>query len=431
MKTFTKQLLRTLLWKAVHRLAAIENPTIVAVTGAVGKTSTKEAIALVLEQSGKPVRKSIANLNTDIGVPLSILGYHKVPSSLGARMRLLGRLLLVPQKPYNHPFYVLEYSADHPGDIGFLTHQLPPQDAVITQIVPAHMQAYASFDDLVTEKMTLVKDLKDQGVAILNADDPKQKERSKDLKNVIWYGLREQAGKQPGVWGHDLEFTKKGWKFRVSFVRPKGMDAIGAVQFQTFAVQTRVLGKHHLYSLLAAAAIGMQEHVPSAKIKAALEAYKLPPGRGGLIDGQRGMSIIDDTYNASPEAVKQGLDMLQELRTPTRRSVVVLGNMNELGEMAESLHKEVAAYAANKADFLVFIGPFGSVMAKEAEKAGHLGHRSMSFLTPEQFIDRIDQVVKRDDLLYIKGSQNGVRLERVVKKLMAHPEEAATLLVRQ
>ncbi len=182
------------------------------------------------------------------------------------------------------------------------------------------------------------------------------------------------------MWGHNLTFTEKGWKFQISFLRAKSLDTIGTSQFQSIRVQTRVLGKHQLYSLLAAAAVGMQEKISTTTIQEALEAFETPPGRGRLIAGQKDISIIDETYNASPESMKQGLDMLEEMRRPDRRSVAILGTMNELGGVTKEIHTEVARYAARKVDFLVFVGPFGEDMAKEVQMAGHPINQVMSFL---------------------------------------------------
>lgn len=114
-----------------------------------------------------------------------------------------------------------------------------------------------------------------------------------------------------------------------------------------------------------------------------------------------------------------------------RRVVAILGNMNEFGDKAEAAHIEVARYAPGKVDYLILAGPFASLMAKEAEAAGLASHQVIAFQTPEQLLDKLDQLVQRGDVVYIKGSQNKVRLERAVKLLMEHPEQAEQLLARQ
>jgi UDP-N-acetylmuramoyl-tripeptide--D-alanyl-D-alanine ligase len=404
---------------------------VVAITGSVGKTSTKEAIALVLSKSGRSVTKTYGNMNTETGVPLSLLGYTEAPQGMKGWMGVIAKSWLTsPFKYSKSPFYVLEYSADKPGDIALLAGHIPFEIGVLTSIVPAHMQAYPKFEDLVKEKLSIMTGLKKGGQMILNADDPVQVKAGKGMDSVLWYGIASGGAKKTGVWAQDIELTAKGLKCRIDWIVAKSMDGIGRHQLQSISVQTALLGKHQLHSLLAAAAVGFQAKIPAAEIAKALEEYRLPAGRGVIIEGIKDMTIIDDTYNASPESVKSGLDMLREF-AGKRRTVAILGNMNELGDFAPQAHKDVATYAAGKVDFFVGIGPLGESMAAAIQEAGQASHTVISFVKPETAIIKLDQLVKRGDVVYVKGSQNGVRLERLVKRLMAHPEQAEQLLVRQ
>ncbi|MEI6478104.1 MAG: UDP-N-acetylmuramoyl-tripeptide--D-alanyl-D-alanine ligase [bacterium] len=432
MKQLLKNLVIGLLWKRVGLRVLRERPVVIAVTGSVGKTSTKDAIALVLEKGKRQVVKTVGGLNSDIGVPLSLCGFDQSPATSAGWLKVLARVLLMPPRLRVHKgaYYVLEYSADKPGDIAYLASKLAPNVAVLTRVVPVHMQSYASLEDLAAEKFSLVAGLKSEGQAVLNADDPIQVAKGKELSNVLWYGVRESALKQPGIWGHSLRLGEKGWIVQIDFVIAKKMDSIARQQMQTIQVESSLIGRHQVDCLVAAAAVGFQQGIPFDAIRTALQGYQVPPGRGRLIPGRRDVEIIDDSYNSSPESAKAGLEMLRPFARK-RRVVAILGNMNELGELTESSHIEVARHAAGKVDYLVAVGPQSTPMVRAAEEAGMPSHQVLAFQTPEQLLDKIDQIVNKGDLVYIKGSQNKVRLERAVKALMAHPEHAEQLLARQ
>lgn len=427
MKSFLRSFLVAILWSRFLQKVSREHPKVITTTGSVGKTSAKEAIALVLEGSEQPVFKTWGGLNTEIGVPLSFLGFKEMPTGLGGAVKLLARLIFPPRNAKNG-YYVLEYSADKPGDIAYLTQKLAGNIRVITKIAPTHMGAYISFQELVTEKLSLLDDMHGNDIAILNADDPEQKTGN---KNVLWYGFSESKNK-PGVWGREIQQTEKGLQFTIVFNLKQAMDGVvkKSAKTHSITVQTQLIGKHQLYSLLAAAAVAFQEGIPAATIKKQLELYMLPAGRGRLIEGVKGITIVDDTYNSSPESVKAGLQMLKPF-AKDRRVVAILGTMNELGDLAEKAHQEVAEVAAKTTDYLIVTGPEGPSMIKAAKKVGMPAHNVIQFKSPEQLIYKIDQLLKKEDVVYIKGSQNNVRLERLVERIMAHPKQAPSLLVRQ
>jgi len=212
----------------------------------------------------------------------------------------------------------------------------------------------------------------------------------------------------------DLKLTNAGWSFAIDDLQ----------------IQSRLIGKHQIYSLLAAAAVGAELGVESEKIKAALENYQLPPGRGRIIEGIRDSIIVDDSYNSSPEAVKSGLAMVAEFRSK-HRLVAILGRMNELGEKSEAAHAEIGQHAADKVDLLILVGEFAAKTADAAKQAGIEAYKVLCFETPENLMDDVRDLIQDNDLIYVKASQNGMRLERVVKKIMAHPETARENLVRQ
>lgn len=433
MRKLVKNLILSILWRGVTKKMRQDKPRIIAIAGSVGKTSTKEAIAEVLKTTGRPVLKTIGNLGTEVGIPLSLLGFNDIP---GDPLSWLGVILTAIFPPIldseQKPYYVLEFASDKPGDIAYLAKRLPPDLVIATQVAPAHLEHFTNLDEFVAEELALFSFLKPDGYAVLNADDPYQRELDSKLPRVIWYGLREEkpSAHQDGVWMHHLEMKEKGLKGVLEVMAKKRMDTIGHGQPQTMPIQTSLLGKHQLYPLAAAAAVGFQEKATARQIQKTLENYQVPPGRGRLIAGSKEISIIDDSYNSSPEAVKAGLLMLKPY-AKKRRVVAILGQMNELGEQASNAHFEVGKAAAGRVDFLVAVGAFGEKMLEGAKEAGMSAVQMIHFLTPEQLIDKMEQIVQRNDVVYVKASQNGMRLERVVKKIMANPNQAKKLLVRQ
>lgn len=439
MKKIIKQLYLNLIWWAALRRWRKDQPKVIAISGSVGKTTTKEAVASILESLPElAVFKTPGNMNTDSGVALSLLGFKEPVSGWGWG-KLVWRILFPPRilaSKKEKKYYVLEYSADKPGDISFLTKKIPPELAILTTIVPVHMQNYPTFADLVREKLALFEGCVSDGCLVLNSDDQNQVDwynQNHPSQTVYWFGMNKvegTGGDKIGVFTSHITNSLKGLRCQISFQSSSHLDNIGKNQNQTINVQLHILGKHQLYSLLAAAGVGMIEKIELKKIQKVLGDFEMPPGRGRLIEGIKEITIIDDTYNASPETVKDGLLMAREI-AGRKRLVAILGRMNELGDLSTQAHMEVGEFAAGIVDFLVTVGEYAELMQKAVIKAGLPTAQTISFKTVEQLVDRIDQVIQKEDLIYLKGSQNGVRLERVVKKILAHPSEAKKLLVRQ
>jgi UDP-N-acetylmuramyl pentapeptide synthase len=430
MKAFLKKILLDLLWAGVAKKIGREKPYVIAITGSVGKTSTKEAIASVLSQTGRPVVKSAGNLGTDFGIPLSLFGFAEQPDGIFEWLTAAILSFSPPRtKGTGRPYYILEYSAEKPGDIPFLAHKIPIDVGVLTTITPVHMEFYGDFSKLVAEKSSLFEGLIEGGYAVLNGEDVEQEPLAIRVPNVQWYGQQLPARKS-GTTIKEIKPTEKGLLCSLSFTPVKTLDSVGKTKPQQIEVQTSVIGVHQLYPLLAAATIGFREGLRASEVKAGLEAYVLPNGRGRVIAGIKECSIIDDSYNSSPEAVKAGLAMLRPF-ADSRRTIAVLGTMNELGSMAESAHMEVAQAAANTADYLIFVGTFATKMVEVAVKAGKDPVQVIGFSTTAHLIDKAEHLLQNRDVIYVKGSQNGVRLERFVKRIMAHPEDAQALLARQ
>ncbi len=418
------------LWEGALARVNRERPVVVAITGTIGKTSVKELVAEVLKLTGKPVFKTPGNLNTNSGVPLALLGYIEPPSSalgwLGAALKALTPPKTKGFKAGVRPYFVLEYSSDATGDIPYLVGKIAPDISIVTAITPAHMQGYANFDELRQEKLSIFAGLQPGGLALVNADDPEQSVLPLSPHAAgytsLRYGLRERNDQS--VWATNLALTAQGLACTLHY-KKDGKE-------QSLPLTTQLLSEPQLSGVLAAALVALHQGVELAALKECLESYVLPPGRGRLLQGVRDITIIDETYNASPASVVSALNSLKELGASLkRRRVAVLGRMNELGDTAEQYHLEIAAAAATACDAVVFVGQYADLMREKAVASGMKPESITVFSDTKSVCDKAEQVTRKGDIVLVKGSQNGVRLEQFVKRIMLHPELASKLLVRQ
>ncbi len=403
-------------------------PTIIAVTGSVGKTSTKDAIACVLA-SRASVRASGGNLNNELGVPLTILGdwsheYYTRGGTLWfwTKVLMLGTLRLVYCR---YPAYlVLEYGADRPGDIAALARTYPPRIGVVTAVgdIPVHVEFYASPEAVAREKAELIKALPQDGFAVLNADDMTVYDmRASTRAKVLTFGFADHAG-----------FRLSNLETMVNAIgKPEGISCKlhDARSFVPLKVPGS-LGSAQAMAATAAAAVADALGIHLVTVSEALAGYHGPAGRLRILPGIRGSTIIDDSYNASPAAVRVALEALRTVPvTAEARRIAVLGDMAELGRYTLQAHGEIGNRAAEVADVLVCIGQKARFIADAAanqmlEENIHWYESSDAARQPVQ------QLVREHDVVLVKGSQS-VRTERIVREIMANPERAPELLVRQ
>jgi len=404
------------------------SPKVVGLTGSVGKTSTKEAIFKVLSEKYK-VGKNIKNYNNEIGLPLSILGMESARRNpfMWLKVFIKGLSLLIFRKKDYPEVLVLEMGADKPGDIKYLVDFVKCQVGVVTAIGPAHLEMFGSVEKVAAEKQHVVSHLKVNEYAILNIDDELViKMREKTRAKVITYGFTESAD----VRAVDLKISAGPSSDPWTDMQIKGMSFKLKYKGSTVPVfLPKVLGKHQVYSALAAAAVGVSQDMNLSDIAEALGHFEAPAGRMRLIAGIKHTSIIDDTYNSSPLAVQAALRVIKDIDIPGRK-FVVLGDMLELGDYTETAHREVGLAAADVADILVTSGHRSKLTARAALEAGLDSQRVFSFDDPRSTGKFLQSRLESGDLALIKGSQ-GARMEKVVREIMAYPEQAAKLLVRQ
>ena len=421
MKAFLKYVVVSLLTLEARVVLWKYKPKIVAVTGSVGKTGTKDAVYSVLS-STYHVRKSDKSFNSELGVPLTILGLPNAWSDMLAWFENIieGLHIIFSRTPYPE-WLVLEVGADRPGDIRSL-RWLKPHIVVFTRFpdVPVHVEFFESPEQVIQEKLELARALRPTGTLIVNADDERMTNiLPKEGQRVLSYGFREGA-------------TVRGHTETVYYEDNAPTGVACRVEFQNGHEDVRMqgtLGAHHVYSLLSAITVGISEGMAFTHAVEALKTHTSPPGRMRILRGIHGSTLIDDTYNASPVAVDAGLATLSSLQVHGKK-IVVLGDMMELGDYSVAEHNKVGATVTNVANMFFAVGIRMRNAANSAKEKKGFCERVESVQDADEALAELKNVVGEGDVVYVKGSQS-MRMERVVAGLLADPSIASEVLVRQ
>ena len=354
---------------------AVSGAEVVAITGSVGKTTTKNAVIAVLRERFAVVAAK-GNLNTPLGLGLMVLN-----RALGPETRV-----------------VMEMGARFQGDIAELCRLFPPAVSVVTNVKGVHLETLGSLDAIEREKGEIVAGLRPGGTAVLNADDPRVRAmRERHDGPALLYGRAPDADLGPDV---------------VTATLP-------------------ILGDHATMTALAAAAVGRALGLDDATINRGLEAITPEKGRLVRLPGRGGAVLIDDTYNASPEATVAALRVLAD--QDAERRVALLGDMLELGADEVDQHVAVLDAALAHADLVVAVGP---IMARAAERSGvtRRGGAVQTYATSRELAADLGAGRPFEpgpgDAILVKGSQ-GVRMERVAAALLHPDTDPADVLARQ
>ena len=403
----------------------IYKPKIVAITGTVGKTSTKDAIFAVFQKFFY-ARKSQKSFNSEFGVPLTILDLENQWSSpLGWLKNIILGLGYIFLPSRYSKWLILEIGTDRPGDIKKIAKWLKPDIVVTTRFadIPVHVEFFNSPEDVIKEEQLIVHSLKKNGVLVINNDD----EHSVSLKKKaslrsISYGMNQKAGVQASHFEtlyEDSSIRKPtGIRFRVDFEKTSVPVAIEGA-----------LGIQHVYPVLAALTAGTSQGLNVVKTSQVFRDHETPPGRMRLLSGKLNSTIIDDTYNSSPVAAETALETLRNLETVGRK-IAVLGDMRELGKFSKREHQEIGKLAGDIAEEIVFVGEYSGYFSTGAFQSSIKKQNVYEFDRAEQAVDFISKNLRENDVVLVKGSQS-IRLEKVVKSIMLEPERAEKLLVRQ
>jgi len=427
-KRILKNLIAVIITLEARLVLKRYKPKIVAITGSVGKTSAKDAIATVLGQKFF-VRKSTKSYNSELGVPLVVLGAETgwLNPILWLFNILKGVKLLASPKKMQYPnWLVLEMGVERPKDMQRLASWIKPDIVVFTAFaeIPPHIEFFAGPEALVQEKMKLIQGFGQKDFVIVNGDDKTLCDaKSKIQAKIISFGFDEE---------NDLKASNYHITFRKENEKdiPEGITF--KVDYKGSSVPIRIFsafGRHLAYSALAALGVGLSQDFNLVDISESLSQYKGPPGRLRLIDGIKNTYILDDTYNASPKAVYAALDTLEELPS-TGRKIAVLGDMLELGKYTVEAHKAIADRAIKVADIIFAVGLRAKFISEEAKSQGFSSDNIFEFSTSQEAGKPLQEMIQEGDLILIKGSQ-GMRMEKIVEEIMFHPEDKEKLLVRQ
>lgn len=422
MKNALKSVVVSILTFEASLLLKRAKPKIVAVTGNVGKTSTKDAIYHVLKGKVRS-RKSEKSYNSEIGVPLSVLGLENAWSNPILWLKNIIDGMFIALFPGKYPeVLILEMGVDRPGDMKRLTSWLKPDVVVLTRLpdVPVHVEYFDSPEAVVAEKLTLVEALKNDGVLVYNIDDEKIRQAAMEVRHrSVSYARYAEADFKVG---EDEVVYENG--------QPKGLAfKVTSAKGESDFFLDGAVGTGHLYNFAAAAAVGDLFDIEINEVASVLRDFIPPPGRMRLIPGIKDTMIIDDTYNSSPVAVERALSSLHEMKGFARK-IAILGDMLELGRYSINEHKRVGMQAAECADILVTIGVRARGIAEGALEAGMSEKNILQYEESKTAAKEMDSLVKPGDLILVKGSQ-GRRMERIVEEIMEEPEAAEKLLVRQ
>jgi len=370
--------------KALADLAAAHRRTlrcpVIAVTGSNGKSSTREMIAKVLEPLG-PVVQSEKSFNNDLGVPLTLLRADDETVAL-----------------------VVEIGTSARGEIGYLTELAAPDVAVITNVAAAHLAGLRSEQGVAEEKGALAAGLGPEGALVLNADDPRvvaMAARSQAQKVVTYSVGRTSAT----VWGHGPERTQRG---------------VSLWLYGKMQLELPVPGLHNLGNAMAAVAVGMLHGITPDEIRDRLAEVRLPAMRM-QVQSHGGVTFVLDCYNANPASLEVAVEELCA-RASRRRRVVVLGDMLELGQHSERLHREAGTGLAERADVLWCVGPESKAAAEAAREAGM--HPEQVFWSPTtaHAVEELHVTLDEGDAVLFKGSR-AMGLEALADALRATQRE--------
>lgn len=350
------------------------NLRVVGITGSVGKSTTKELVAEVLEQRYSTL-KNPGNLNNEIGLPISLLMLSE-----------------------GHQAAVLEMGFYVPGEIALLCDLALPQVGVITNVGTVHAERAGSQEAIARGKSELVESLPADGVAILNYDDPWVREMaSKTRAQVFFYGLDPNAD----LWADEVTgLGLEGIRFRLHYGN------------EILHVRVPLIGRHSVHTALRAAAVGLVEGLTWEEIILGLRS-----GHSQLrlvaVRTENGALLLDDTYNASPESTLAALNLLDEL---DGRKIAVLGDMLELGPYEVRGHEMVGVRAAEVVDELVTVGELGRIIAVSAQKSGLSESAITPLATAQEAIQHLEPHLEKEDVVLVKGSR-GMRMDRIVAAL--------------
>ena len=349
---------------------------VIAITGSVGKTSTKDIVANVVSQKYKTL-KTMGNNNNNIGLPFTIL------------------------KLQEEEAMVVEMGMNHFGEISLLTNIAKPDVCIITNIGTSHIGNLGSRENILKAKLEILEG-NDNPTIIVNNDNDllhKWQEENKNEKNIFTYGMQEKSNlnaKDIKLKGDSSEFTC-------------------TINNQNIKITVPVGGEHFILNALCAVSVGKILGMEADKIVAGIENFQLTKKRMDITELENGVKIINDAYNASLESMQASLKYLSEFKD--NRKIAVLGDMLELGEYTQKLHEQVGnAVKQNGIDILITSGKNAKYIGEQAKKLGMLSTKVYHYEKKEEIIEKLKEMMKVKDVILFKAS-NGMKFFELAEEI--------------
>lgn len=360
--------------KALQQLAAYKrslyNIPVVGITGSVGKTSARDMIASIVATKYN-VWKTQGNYNNHLGLPLTILGLR------------------------DHEALVVEMGMNHSGEISLLSKIAKPDIAVITNVGTAHIGNLGSREGILNAKLEILDGLKEDGVLIINKDDDMlsswyDKQENKD--NILTFGIDSDGD----IKATDIEIGERGSSFKINDKK----------------FEVPVVGGHYIYHALLGILVGRELNISDEKIAEGIKSIELTKGRMEMIKCSDDIIVINDCYNANFDSMKAAVDYLGKVEN--RRKIAVLGDMLELGEFSEALHKKIGEEVSkNDIDILITVGELGKLINDTADNSNL---KKYHFDSNEEAIKKIKSTMKSKDIVLVKAS-NAMKFIEIVEAI--------------
>ncbi len=367
--------------KALQELAKYKrskyNIPVIAVTGSVGKTSTKDIIASVMKEKFN-VLKTSGNFNNHIGLPLTIL------------------------KLEEHDAMVIEMGMNHFGEISLLTKIAKPTVAVLTNIGTAHIGILGSRENILKAKLEILEGMEENAPIIINNDNDllhKWEEENKEEHKIITYGIENKSD------------------YMATNIKRKCDGSIFDIYINNikYEMEVAVGGDHFIYNSLAGIAIGNLFKIEPEKIKSGIKNFELTKRRMEILKFTNDVTLINDSYNASYDSVKPAIEYLG--KTDGNRKIAVLGDMLELGKYSKELHEKVGEEVEkNKIDLLVAVGELSKYISEKARKLGMNNENIIECKDSEEAGKKLKEIIQKGDTILLKAS-NAMKFNKIVEEL--------------
>lgn len=355
---------------------SLYNIPVIQVTGSVGKTSTRDIIANVIRTKYKTLQTE-GNLNNHIGLPTTIL------------------------KLKDHEALVVESGMNHLGEISYLGKITKPTIAVITNVGTAHIGLLGSRENILKAKLEILENLKPEGTIVINNDNDMLNKWAKEDKvyKKYTFGIDEKSD----VMAYNIKIGNNSSTYNVK------------INNEEYTVNVPISGKHFVYNSLCAIAVGNLLGISPENIIKGIETFSLTKNRMEVVKIKDNVTVINDAYNASYDSMKPALEYLSEL--PANRKIAVLGDMFELGEFSEEIHRKVGIeVVTHKIDILVTVGKLAKYIAEEAKYLRMPEENIISLETTEEASKYLNKILQKDDAVLLKAA-HGMHFSEIFKSI--------------